>query len=133
MNYIERIKYYLNEDIINNKNIDKRNLVNIKSLKNNKRYDIPLGLLLLRTRNHKKLFKFRNGDISLKETNTTLTKNRILKGRFKNEKYDKENNTCVILRCLAFNRHWGNFYNKLKDIPFRYKKNCIFWRGTTNR
>lgn len=40
-------------------------------------------------------------------------------------------NNSVILRCLNFERHWGNYYKKPKDIKFNKKKDKVIWRGTT--
>ena len=35
----------------------------------------------------------------------------------------------VILRSLAFKRHWKNFYNRPEDIHYIVKKDKVFWRG----
>lgn len=39
--------------------------------------------------------------------------------------------TGVIVRCLEYNRHWYNYYNRPADIPFDKKLNAVFWRGVT--
>ena len=87
---------------------------NIKEL-----YFIPLKKLLSKTNNIDKPCRFFLGDIRHCETIVTFLKNRFT--------------GCgdgVLLRCLNFERHWRYVYNKLKDIPFEYKENAIFWRGS---
>ncbi len=120
MNNSDRIKYYLGTNLINNNfNIDDK-LQNINNLQKNELYDIPLKNLLINTNNQTKNFKFISGDVTIKTDTLTFCKNRAA------DYIDG-----VILRCLNFNRHWGYYYNKPKDIPFKEKKEIIFWRGTT--
>jgi len=40
-------------------------------------------------------------------------------------------NDGVLLRCLDFRRHWGNYYNRPDDIDFEQKRNAVIWRGVT--
>jgi hypothetical protein len=121
MNKLDRIKFYLGENLVNgNFKLDDDKFQNINDLQNNESYNMSLKNLLIKSHNEKQSFKFLSGDISGKTHNLTLCKNRAT--------------DCidgVILRCLNFNRHWDHYYNKPQDIPFKEKKNIIFWRGTT--
>ena len=120
MNNSNRIEYYLGINLVKgNFKIDDK-LNNINDLQKIDNYNISLNDLLIKTGNQKKNFKFLSGDVEIKTDTLTLCKNRAA--------------DCidgVILRCLNFNRHWENYYNKPKDIQFKEKKNIIFWRGTT--
>lgn len=62
------------------------------------------------------------GDVQCILNTPCFTKN-IINGR--------EHNKGVILRCLNFDRHWHNYYNKLIDIQFEKKYNKIIWRGAS--
>ena len=65
-------------------------------------------------------FKLIVGDNALPHPVGTLLKTRI-----------NEDNGSIILRCLEFNRHWKNYYERPADIPFDKKRNILIWRGTT--
>ena len=85
-------------------------------------YDLPLFNLLVKTKNFNNRFSFSRGDVITEDqqNNWTLSKNRC-----------EGNTSSVLLRSYNFDRHWGNYYNKPKDIPFEKKKNVVFWRGVS--
>ena len=83
-------------------------------------YDIPLKDLLKKTNHYGKPVNYTLGDIFEEVDPSNIVKNRT-----------RDSNNGVIIRCLSFERHWGNYYNKPRDIPFDDKKNKIIWRGTT--
>lgn len=125
MNYNQRLNFYLGT----HKNIphQKMNEFNISDLTSNKNkydnlYDVPLKRLLIKTKNNNKKFSFSRGDVitNKHQHNWTLSKNRC-----------EGNTSSILLKSFNFERHWGLYYNKPKDIPFEQKKNIIFWRGTT--
>lgn len=129
MNYDERLKFYLGDNFYN-LNFNLKDYNDFKFIKdlflNNDKYfniyDKQLALLLIKTNNYNKFFYFKRCDIISTNQQHILT---LCKNRCEN------NNDSVILRCLNFDRHWFNYYNKPLDIPFHLKKNTIFWRGTT--
>ena len=125
MNREDRINYYLGE-FINNRKYDENEMVDSNNLELNNDggvfvvYDRALYNLLSKTKNLDKNFRWFRGDNNIRETKPySLVKNRY------------ENNNGIILRCLEFGRHWDNYYNRPKDIPFRDKINKIIWRGAT--
>lgn len=85
-------------------------------------YDLPLKNLLIKTNNIKKKFSYTRGDVINKnqQHQWSLSKNRA-----------DGNTSSIILKTFGYNRHWGYYYNKPRDIIFEKKKNIIFWRGTT--
>ena len=82
-------------------------------------YDSALKKILIRTGHQHKHFYFVSGDVE-HVTSFALCKNRCA-----------DSNTGVILRCLEYDRHWYNYYNRPADIPFDKKLNAVFWRGVT--
>lgn len=131
MTYDERLKFYLGEDLINS-NININDYPDKITLKKNHGscleniYGIPFRKLMKETKNEDKYFKCVWGDVDYKNDEKidflTLCKNR-----------NKNRNYSVILRCLNFDRHWGNYYRKPKDpIPkFKNKIPKLFWRGVS--
>lgn len=129
MNYDERYEFYLGDNLLNQKfNIaeypDKKTINDCTENINefDLLYDLPLKKLLIKTNNIDKFFYFRRGDIISKKDQHMLC---LSKNRYENSK------DSIILRCLNFKRHWGNYYQKPKDIKFEKKTNMIFWRGTS--
>lgn len=130
MTFDERVNFYLGEELLKFEKIDISkypDVITIKNLTNKVNvfdtiYDVPLIKLLKKTKNTDKKFIFRRADIikSTEQNFLTLCKNRC-----------DGNNDSVLLRCFNFDRHWGKFYNKPKDIDFNKKIQKIFWRGTT--
>ena len=122
MHNTDRLRFYLGKNLINKifDNIDFGNTCKIKSLDNSFRYGGALKSKLRQTNNSKKKFKVALGDVSKKQNAITLCKNRCA-----------GNTDSVILRCLDLKRHWDNYYNRPNDIPFRTKKNKVFWRGAS--
>jgi len=125
MNYKERLTFYLGTDkdkphVDMNKYSIRDLTVNVNT--HDTVYDVPLGKLLVKTKNTDKRFSFARGDVISQDeqNNWTLSKNRC-----------EGNTTSVLLRSFNIVRHWANYYNKPPDIPFQYKKNIVFWRGTT--
>ena len=126
MDYNQRLEFYLGKDK-DVKHLD-MNMYSIYDLNTTGHfeslYDVPLKNLLIKTNNGKQRFSYFTGDIINQEeqNNWTLCKNRC-----------DGNKNSVILRCFNFGRHWHNYYNKPKDIPFqkKKKKNIVFWRGTS--
>jgi len=125
MNFQERLLFYLGTD----KEVPHpdMNKFSIKDLTkgihtHDTIYDVPLFNLLLKTKNFNNRFSFSRGDVITEDqqNNWTLSKNRC-----------DGNTSSVLLRCYNFDRHWANYYNKPKDIPFEKKKNVVFWRGTS--
>jgi hypothetical protein len=128
MNYNQRINFYLGKDLSKN-NFDINNFISKKSIKDlysdnifiEKYYNDPLKKLLFKTKNINKYFDFTPGDISHINNIFVLCKNRL-----------EGNDNSVILKCLNFDRHWLNYYEKPVDnIPFENKLSKVFWRGTT--
>jgi len=129
----ERINYYLGEKFISETNIEniihdyyasfvKITEINENDMNNNERdnYYKPFHILLTKTNNINKRFKYCFGDIQHKESFVTLVKNRYYC------------NHSIILRCLNLQRHWKLYYNKPHDIDFSEKINKVFWRGDTS-
>jgi hypothetical protein len=83
-------------------------------------YEITLKNLLIKLGYKDRNFYAVFGDIQHRINPLTLCKNRC-----------SDSKDGVILRCLNFERHWKNYYNKPKDILFNQKLNICFWRGTT--
>ena len=122
-----RIDFYLGElcKYKNEKNsVNINNYSNIKTINDldetKKVRDYLLKQLLIKTNNTDKKFKFNRADIQHILDIITLCKNRA-----------NNTNDGVILRCLNFKRHWGNYYTRPPDIDFDIKINKVFWRGTT--
>jgi len=140
MTFEERVNFYLGYNFVNSDKIninDYENIYTIDMLTDNidqtinnidksgmnftyRFYDYSIKSLLIKTKNIDKKFKFKRGDISYKETLITLVKNRCI-----------NNNDSVLLRCLNFDRHWKEYYDKPIDVTFEEKQPKIFWRGTT--
>ena len=135
--YEERLIFYLGEELYHKKRVNIKkypNLVDIKTLENYEHkhikphFDGPLKKLLIKTGNEDKKFSYQPGDvwtggIDVKNdmpSMITLVKNR-----------DRYENKGVILRCFNFERHWGLYYNKPKDISFDDKKDMLIWRGVS--
>lgn len=119
-----RIKFYLGELSKNNKYILNDDKLNIDILKKDKDknsfnvYHSPLINLLEKNNYTNKSFYFNPGDIEKKVNIASFIKNRIT-------------NDGVILRCLDYERHWNNYYNKPIDINYNDKIPKIIWRGVT--
>jgi len=122
MNYEDRVDYYLGENLVSgNFNIDDYNdWITIKDLDNIIIYGVPMKALLKKYGYDKRRFCYIKGDIKYVCHLLTFTKVRC-----------RNNVDSVILRSLAFSRHWKNYYNKVADIPFGKKKDKVFWRGST--
>ena len=125
MNYDERLAFYLGSDKdVSHSDMNKYSIrdltVNVNT--HDTIYDYPLGRLLQKTNNTDKRFSFSRGDVITEDqqNNWTLCKNRC-----------DGNTSSVLLRCFNIDRHWGNYYNKPRDIPFENKKNVVFWRGVS--
>ena len=126
----DRLNFYLGKNLIKHKHVNINEFENFKIIDDltlNKNthdevYDEPLKKLLIKTNNTDKKFVFTRGDAINKDQQNmiTLSKNRT-----------EFNNDSVLLRSFNFDRHWYYYYNKPNDIPFKYKKNKIFWRGVT--
>lgn len=127
MNYEQRLNFYLGKDLSeNNFNIKlfifKKKITDLEFNSHiGKIYNKPLQELLIKTNNSDKYFDFFAGDIVEMNSIFVLCKNRV-----------EGNENSVILRCLNFNRHWNDYYNKpIDNILFKDKINKIFWRGIT--
>ena len=120
MNKQKRVAFYLGNIITVNKYDVSLNAYIETIDKSKKNYYEPFIQLLIKTTNHKKKFKYVFGDNNISQHPTTILKSR-----------GRGCNNGVILRCLDFNRHWNNYYNKPKDIDFDDKINKVIWRGTT--
>ena len=122
MDFSNRLNFYLGKKFIarNFNNINLKNVRGVKTLNNNKKYGKAFKVKLRKTNNHRKKFRIAFGDITKKHSIITLCKNRCA-----------DNTDSVILRCLNYERHWYNFYNRPTDIPFKNKANKVFWRGST--
>ena len=121
MNYNERVIFYLGSLFDSNINInDYNDNLTIQTLGTTLNYDIALKNLLIKTNNQDKSFKYYFGDNESCTDIATLVKNRC-----------SDSNNSIILRCFNFDRHWVNYYNRPKDIPFNEKRNKLFWRGAT--
>jgi hypothetical protein len=83
-------------------------------------YKDPLTRLLIACGFQHKYFYLKSGDNTIRQTRYALTKTRT---------WDDTKST--LLRCLAKDRHWLNYYNRPSDIPFETKQNTLIWRGTT--
>ena len=125
MNYKERLSFYLGADkdkphVDMNKYSISDLTVNVNT--HDTVYDVPLGNLLIKTKNTDKRFSFSRGDVITQDqqNNWTLSKNRC-----------EGNTSSVLLRSFNIGRHWANYYNKPRDIPFERKKSIVFWRGVS--
>jgi len=118
----QRVNYYLSTHLNDNIKTDKK--ITLDELKLNRDsteiYVSPFEELLIKTNNENKTFNIILGDVRKPNYNLELCKTRNVISR-----------NSVILRCLNLNRHWNNYYNRPKDIPYDKKENKIFWRGTT--
>lgn len=129
MNTVERIKYYLGDELYNtqDKKILNNNCITYNDLifqQNNNAYNLyhlPLKNLLEKCNIKDKRFLFKSGDVAHDINDFVFVKNR---GNSQEKK-------TIILRCLNFDRHWSKYYNKPEDILFEEKINKIIWRGTT--
>ena len=83
-------------------------------------YIEPLQELLIKYNFDNKYFDFTPGDIRNEIKQYVLSKSRA-----------HNDLKVTLLRSLEFDRHWGNYYNKPADRPFKTKKSKVFWRGTT--
>ena len=125
MNYQQRLLFYLGTDKeVPHPDMNKFSIRDLtKGIHTHDTvYDVPLFNLLLKTKNFNNRFSFSRGDVITEDqqNNWTLSKNRC-----------DGNTSSVLLRSYNFNRHWDNYYNKPKDIPFEKKKNVVFWRGVS--
>ena len=125
MNNKERLLFYLGtEKEIPHPDMNKFSIrdltVNINAM--DSLYDVPLGNLLVKSKNTDKRFSFSRGDVITQDqqNNWSLCKNRC-----------EGNTSSVLLRCFNIKRHWANYYIKPRDIPFEKKKNIVFWRGVS--
>lgn len=135
--YQERLIFYLGEELYHKKRVNIKkypNLVDINTFKEHEHqgikphFDGPLKKLIIKTGNGDKKFSYQPGDvwtggIDIKNEMPSIIT--IVKNR------DRYENKGVILKCLDFDRHWGLYYNKPKDMPFDNKKDIIMWRGVT--
>ena len=129
-NYENRINYYLGEVFKRNPPLNMKEDPNSKTftkLSSNKKntglwknYAGSLLHLLQKTNKKSQSFKLLMGDTDSPKPLGTLVKAR-----------DNKDKGSVILRCLDFNRHWENYYNRPGDIPFDRKISAVIWRGTT--
>lgn len=124
----ERVNYYLgnilskitvpiNLDIY----IPNKIYNSIDDLGNKINYDIPLKKRLTDINKTERRFLYHLGDIQHNIQSPDLVKNRELNG----------DNNSVLLRCLNFDRHWYNYYNKPNDLNFEDKQGKLYWRGMT--
>lgn len=125
MNYRQRLLFYLGTDKkVPHPDMNKFSIRDLtKGIHEfDNLYDMPLFYLLVKTKNFNNRFSFQRGDVITEDqqNNWTLSKNRC-----------DGNTSSLLLRCYNFHRHWDNYYNKPKDIPFEKKKNVVFWRGTS--
>lgn len=135
--YEERLIFYLGEELYHKKRVNIKKYPNLIDITNFETYehkgikpnfDKPLKNLIVSTGNGNKKFSYQPGDVWTggidvkKDMPSIIT---IVKNR------DRYENKGVILKCLDFDRHWGLYYNKPKDIPFDNKKDIIIWRGVT--
>lgn len=125
MNYQQRLLFYLGTDKeLPHPDMNKFSIRDLTKFihTHDTVYDVPLFNLLLKTKNFNNRFSFSRGDVITEDqqNNWTLSKNRC-----------DGNTSSVLLRSYNFDRHWGNYYNKPKDIPFEKKKNVVFWRGVS--
>ena len=118
----DRVDYYLSTDL---GNIKKSSTIKINELRSNSDineqvYISPFKDLLIKTNNVNKSFNIALGDIREPNLNLILCKTRNIVSK-----------NSVILRCMEYDRHWYNYYNRPLDINFDKKENKVFWRGTT--
>ena len=128
--YEARINYYLGEVFKQNPPLHLKEdrhsetFMKLSKCKNKTRtwqkYVGSFLLLLTKTNNRSKAFKLITGDNALHRPVGTLVKTR-----------NNQDRGSVIIRCLNFERHWHNYYNRPADIPFDNKKSAVIWRGTT--
>jgi hypothetical protein len=83
-------------------------------------YHAPMANLLKKTNNTQRRFFFTYGDNIEDNSNVGFVKCRT-----------SINDPSVILRSFSLKRHWSNYYSRPNDIPYRRKKDVVFWRGTT--
>jgi len=118
----DRVDYYLSTDL---GNIKKSSTIKINELRSNSDineqvYISPFKDLLIKTNNVNKSFNIAPGDIREPNLNLILCKTRNIVSK-----------NSVILRCMNYKRHWGNYYNRPLDTDFDKKENKVFWRGNT--
>lgn len=128
--YEARTNYYLGEDFKQNPPLNMKedpNSETFRELSKSKnktgvwqKYAWALLDLLKKTNKKSQSFKLLIGDTHTDKPLGTLVKAR-----------NAQDNGSVILRCLNFNRHWKNYYNRPSDIPFDKKISSVIWRGTT--
>jgi len=121
MNIQERVDYYLSTDL---GNIKKSSTIKINELRHYLEmvetvYISPFKDLLIKTNNVNKSFNISLGDIREPNLNLILCKTRNIVSK-----------NSVILRCMEYDRHWADYYNRSSDINFDQKENKVFWRGT---
>jgi len=119
LNNIERADFYLGKLIQGKprKYDINDNLSNINN--SNCYYYHHFKTLLEKTNNHKSNFSYYHGDNAYHSNRVTIVKNRIHHG------------DGVILKCLNFDRHWKDYYNKPVDLDIDNKIEKIIWRGTS--
>ena len=113
----DRLNHYLG-NIMNETVIDSDKFYTIKHYQNiysnnnglMRNYINPFNQLLKNYDYTNKVFLLIIGDIQ-----NTLNKYGFVKNR------TIDDNKPIILKCLNFNRHWGHYYNKPKDLPYEKK------------
>lgn len=123
----ERISFYLGKNLQEQEWRDENTFTFQSFLKQNYNnrcvdqvYIKPIKSIFESMNFTEKTFKFQDGDIQDEVDPFCLVKNRC-----------PDSEKGVILNSFNHHRHWGPFYKKPNDIPYEYKRNIAFWRGTT--
>lgn len=125
----ERIGFYLGYELLNSdkpRGKEKEKMKSYKWLNENdnvnenerKNYKEEFKKLVDKTNNRDMIFYLVAGDIQHKEGKYTIVKNRW-----------RGNLNSVIIRCMNYEKHWGEVYKKQMDIPYERKIEKIYWRG----